>query len=354
MAFTRPTLAQIYARIKADMVSRLTSLPILARGILEVLARVFAGAIHLCFGYVCEWLTAQMLPSTATEEYLDMHADIWGVTRRAATFATGNVDFTGTNGTDIPAGTKVQTQTGIQYETDALVTIATGTATAAVTAVVAGVSGNCELDTEVTLVEPISGIDSVATVAAGGLTGGVEIETDEELRARLLLRLQNPPQGGALADYEQWALSISGVGRVFIVQNYQGVGTLAVFVVTNDPDDPIPAAGILDDVDEYIQEMKPVTAIVTSDVALTELTCDFTIKVPSGTATVVKTAIEAQLKDLIWREGEPGGTILLSHIDQAIAEAEGEVDHEVVLPAANIVVGATEFPLLGTITWQDL
>jgi uncharacterized phage protein gp47/JayE len=61
--------------------------------------------------------------------------------------------------------------------------------------------------------------------------------------------------------------------------------------------------------------------------------------------------VQAELTDLFVREGSPGGTILLSHIREAISQATGETDHILTVPAANVVLGAGAIPVLGTVTW---
>ena len=62
-------------------------------------------------------------------------------------------------------------------------------------------------------------------------------------------------------------------------------------------------------------------------------------------------AIEAELADLIRRESEPGGTLLVSHIREAISTAQGETDHELTSPTADVTVQATQITTLGTVTF---
>ena len=59
------------------------------------------------------------------------------------------------------------------------------------------------------------------------MTGGVEAENDDDLRARILQRIQNPPMGGAQADYVTWALAVPGVTRAWAAPE-QGIGTITV------------------------------------------------------------------------------------------------------------------------------
>ncbi len=51
-----------------------------------------------------------------------------------------------------------------------------------------------------TLASPISGVDSAGFVIV--MDGGVDEESDDQLRARVLLRIREPPMGGAAIDYE--------------------------------------------------------------------------------------------------------------------------------------------------------
>jgi uncharacterized phage protein gp47/JayE len=204
MPFSRPTLDQLINRTSADISSRLGIGPLLARSTLGVIGRVLAGAAHQLYGYL-DWIARQVMPDTAELEHLERWASIWGIQRKAASFAVGNITFTGTNGTVIPTGTRLQRSDGAQFDTTADATVSAGTATAAVTAVLAGAAGNSAAGVGLTLVSPLAGVTSTASVAAGGLTAGADTESDDSLRARLLDRIRQAPHGGSRFDYTKWA-----------------------------------------------------------------------------------------------------------------------------------------------------
>ena len=65
------------------------------------------------------------------------------------------------------------------------------------------------------------------------MTGGTDTETDEQLRARILQRIQNPPMGGSAADYVAWALAVPGVTRAWAAPE-QGIGTITVRFLMDD------------------------------------------------------------------------------------------------------------------------
>ena len=74
---------------------------------------------------------------------------------------------------------------------------------------------------------------STATPPCCELTGGTDTETDDQLRARILHRIQNPPMGGAQADYVTWALAVPGVTRAWAAPE-QGPGTITVRFLMDD------------------------------------------------------------------------------------------------------------------------
>jgi uncharacterized phage protein gp47/JayE len=346
--FQRPTLPDLIARGLADIESRLPGADTkLLRRTLRVLGLVNAGAAHHLHGHL-DYLSKQILPSTAESDYLARRAAEWGVARLAAGAAAGNAIFSGTNGNLIPAGTVLLRADGWRYTVDALATIASGTATAAVTAVDPGKDGNAGAGATLTLAAPIAGVQSTATVAAGGLSQGADVEADEALRARLLARIRQPPEGGSAHDYIHWAKSVPGVTRVWVTREL-GPGTAAVRFVRDDDPVIFPDAAAIAAVEAVILAKKPVPADVYV-LAPVPVALDFTLRLTPATAAV-KFAVETELADLIDREAAPGQTLYRSHISEAISLAAGEVDHALLSPAADVELLPGQMLTLGTITW---
>lgn len=349
MAFNRPSLNEIIERVRNDFQSRLTSgSAVLRRSVVSVFSRVIAGASHLLHGHL-DWVFRQVFPDTAEKEQLDRWASIWGVARKPADFAAGQVVFTGTNGSVIPSGSELQRSDGIKFTTNASATISGGSATVAVTAVVAGAESNTESGVQVSLTSPIAGVQSAATVHSVGIEDGQDEESDDDLRNRLLQRIQNPPLGGSADDFERWALEVSGVTRAWVYPLNQGPGTVGLAFVEDNEADIFPSPTKVAEVQDYIDARRPVT-IEATVFAPTPFEIDFTIE-PSPDSPEVRAAIEAELEDLIRREGQPGGTILISHIREAISIAAGEEDYILTAPTGNVVADPGELPVMGTITW---
>lgn len=350
--FTRPTLDELIERTRADLATRLGLGQLVPRGFLEALARSSAGMLHGLYGFV-EWASRQVLPDTGDVETLERWANDLGVPRKVATFATGQAEFTGTNGEVVPADTLVQRADAARYRVVADVTIASGVAVADLEASTAGALANAGSGTVLTLLSPITGINSTATVEPAGIVGGVDQESDADLLERVLQRMGNPPQGGAKADYVRWALEVAGVTRAWCLPEHFGAGTVGVtFAVDNDAGGPIPTGGQVATVQAYIDDAtrKPVPADVTV-FAPGEVTVDLTIDALEPDTPEVRASIEAALVELIRRDGAPGQPLLISHVREAISNAPGERDHVLTTPTANVAVAAGSIPVLGTITW---
>ncbi|AXK39613.1 baseplate J/gp47 family protein [Crenobacter cavernae] len=351
MPFDRPTLPRLIERVGQDIASRTARTPMPLPGSPDrVLATALAGASHLLHAHL-DWLSRQFLPDTADADWLERHASIWLQSgRKPAGFAIGTVAFTGAAGSTAPAGTLLQRADGVQYLTDLDATIgAGGSATVSVTALAAGATGNLAAGSTLSLVSPVLGVDSAVTAAGEGVVGGADAESDGELRARVLERIRNPPQGGSKSDYVRWALEVSGVTRAWCLPNHLGVGTVVVLFVRDDDASPIPDAAEVAVVQAYIDERRPVTAEVSAVAPIAKPTA-YQIQLTPATAAV-KAAVEAGLRDLHRREGEPGVTLLLSHIREAISLAAGETDHVLVAPSANVTHQPYELPTFGGITW---
>jgi len=348
--FNRPTLQDLITRIGSDIESRLPGVDAkLRRQVLSVIGRSLAGATHGLHGHL-DWLALQILPDTADDALLDRHGVIWDVPRKQAAAATGDLTFTGVTGAVIPAATLVQRSDGAEFVTNVDATLAAGTISTAVTALAAGSDGNTEAASTLTLVNPIAGCNNAATVGASGIEGGADLESDDALRGRIIARIQAPPHGGSVDDYEMWALAVAGVTRAWVSPGLLGSGTVGVYIVCDGQEGSIiPDAGTVLAAQVYIDARRPVTAQPTV-FAPTATPVNFTIAVTPDTVAV-RTAVEAELVDLLRREAEPGGPVLLSHIREAISLAVGETDHVLTIPAADVLMASGELAILGTITW---
>lgn len=351
MPFSRPTLDALRQQARAAFEARLPGADAGLRfAAINILSDVVAASTHLQHGHL-DWITRQVIPDTAEGEYLTRWADIFGLVRKPAAQADGDVTLTGLAGTVLPAGRTLTRADGTAYVTQASATIGGGgTASVAVQAVAGGLAGNAEAGVRLTLSVAVVGIEGSVTVGADGLTGGAAEEADAELRGRLLLRIRQPPQGGAARDYEAWALELPGVTRAWPFGLRRGAGTVDVFFVFDGRPDIIPEAGDVDDMQALLDLRRPVTADVLA-VAPVPVPLDFSIASLSPSTPEVRAAIAVELAEQIRRDAAPGGIIYRSRLIEAISRAGDEFSHTLTTPASNVTHATNEIAVLGTVTF---
>ncbi|WP_439471350.1 baseplate J/gp47 family protein [Brevundimonas sp.] len=350
MAIQRPSLSQLISRAQDDLNARLPGADSrLRQSVLDALAKVNAGAVHGLYGYI-DQLSRQILPDTATGQYLEDHASSRRVDRKPATTAAGVATATGVNGSVIPAGTVLQRPGGREYLTQGDSIIADGIATIPLAATTPGIGGVAAVGVKLAFVSPIAGVAANVVVAGAGLTGGADAETDDLLRARLLERLRQTPEGGAPHDYVRWAKEVPEVTRAWPYKGWMGAGTVGVAFMMDGRPNPIPTEDDVEAVQAYMELKAPAPGETVVFAPIPEpLNLTITGLQPNDAAT--RAAIEAEIDDLLFREAQPNGTILLTHIREAISTAAGERDHVLASPTANFTPPAGRIVVRGVITW---
>ncbi|TNV14895.1 baseplate J/gp47 family protein [Buttiauxella sp. B2] len=346
--FTRPELPQLIATIRSDLLTRFEQDVLLRRMDAEVYARVQAAAVHTLYGYI-DYLARNMLPDLCDEDWLYRHARIKRCPRKDAVSAAGFVRWDGLSGTPtLPAGTQIQRDDQVTFTTTASVTASGGVLRVPVTADEAGTAGNTDDGIALRLGTPVSGISS--TGYADTITDGADVEDLEVWRARVMERFYYIPQGGADPDYIIWAKEIAGITRAWTLRHYQGIGTVGVMVATGESTSPAPDDELVQRVREHILPLAPVAGGGLFVFAAGEKVIPMTIALAKDT-TEIRTSVTAELNSLMLRDGAPSGKVYVSRISEAISLASGEVAHKLTVPAADITLGETELPVLGTITW---
>lgn len=360
MAFNRPTLEELIARAIADINSRIAGADaLMRRAVLRVLANVNALGVHGLYGHQA-YIARQILVDQADGEHLARHAAIWGTSRLAGTVASGPVDCTGTDGAEILAGSLLLRGDGTEYAVQSSVTISGGVATVTVDSSLVAADANALAGVTLTFVSPAVGVDPTGTVGTGGLIGGSDPETDAALRARTLDRIRQPPRGGHEADYVGWALEVAGTTRAWAFGRQPGIGQVTVlFVQDNDPVSILPDAAEITAMEAFLDtHVDPESGQTVGRPATAELIVlapnlsaqPYTVAITPDTAAI-RAAVEAELLDFHTREADPGGTLFISRIREAVSGAAGEFDNVVSVPAANVVAAANTLLTRGAVTF---
>lgn len=357
MTFTLPTLDEDISAIKKDIETELPGETAPRRRRLKSALAVALGFAVFSTRQFMAYMLTQMNPVTATGVWLQAWARFFGIVQKQATFASRNIIAVG-NGT-VAAGQILTDEDGVVY-TVVDEFAAVGTGAGVVVCEEAGTIGNLAAATVLTFVGTVAGIDPEATVDDEDPgVDGVDAETEEELRSRLLFRMANPPQGGAPSDYVAWALEVPGVTRAWAYKNNRGLGTIDVtFVRDNDVDgggnpDIIPSESERAAVEAHILAKMP--GIADCEVFLLTAeplspTIDNIVLESGATEAATEEAINAEWKEMIRRYGEPETNIKRSKMIEATSIAAGEDNHELTLPAGDHVVGTGKIATLGTVT----
>jgi uncharacterized phage protein gp47/JayE len=313
--------------VRNDVTAALSGAVLIANSVARVMSDAMAGLAHLVLRYI-DWLSLQLLPDTAESEWLDRHGNIWlvnadGTTgRKVATYAQGEVVATGIEGFVIPAGTQLSIL-GVIYETTADITMGSAPTNVAARALTAGSIGNADSGTSVDFISPISGIDAQATVVE--MTGGADTETDDQLRARVLFRIRNPPMGGSAADYIEWALSVPGVTRAWAAPE-MGPGTMTVRFMMDDLRSDNRGLPMPDDcvmVHDYIDTVRPVTVKDFFVEAPVPFYYSITISNLDQDTADVQARIEQSIKAMEYQKSKPGQTMYRTWVEEAIGGTVG-------------------------------
>ena len=356
MPWTTPTLKQTRQLTRDYVLSQLGAVAMIPNSVLRIMSDAMAGLTHLTFLYL-DWLAKQLLPDTAETEWLDRHGIIWlqnsdgSKGRKAATFAQGTIQFIGSNTIPIPVGSTLAGANNVVYQTvvEGLIG-ADGFGNAPAVALTAGAIGNMPDGASVSVTPAIPGVMTASFL--GDMTGGVDTETDDQLRERILFRIQNPPMGGSQADYVRWATSVPGVTRAWANCEI-GPGTITVRFLMDDmyPDNyGLPGEADILAVTNYIDKMRPVTVADTFVFAPILFFYDITITGLDKDDSTVRARIEQSIRDMEFKRSQPGQTMYRSWVDEAISQAVGEVSHELIFET-QVMEGMAFMPTLGTVLY---
>lgn len=341
-AFAAEDLAAIINRLRTEY----GAVDGLRRADVEVQARALA-FLSRAQQQMLQAVAREMLASTAS--FLDRHGNFWSIFQKPSTAATGTITLPADAGAVVSAAARLRRDDGAEYETVADATAVAGVITLSLRAVEVGVGGNAPAGARLSFISPAPGV--AASAAAGELSGGADIETIEEWRARILARVNQPPHGGAAHDYVAWALAVPGVTRAWVMPQWLGIGTVGLAFVMDGRADIIPTAGDVAIVQAYIDDpaRRPVTADVTV-FAPTPKPQDLSIRLRPDTPAN-RAAVMAELDDFYRREAAPGVSIWPSRLSEAISLAAGEFLHEFGSAMGEFTCAPHEIARLGTVTW---
>lgn len=317
--------------------------------------------------------------------YLDYHGAQVGLTRKDSSSATGTLQITGDNGTIIPSGTRfstaslTETDTAQRFLSGDSQTISGGTATVEVTAEIPGADGNVSADSVTIVEDSIAGIATVNNDEA--MTGGADVEDDDDFRSRIAIQIASPQGAGNSSDYIAWARSRDSVGPdVTVVPRWNGVNNVKV-IISDDDGNPS-STTVMQDVQDYLTGTHridtPDTAPSDDGTAAGSLTGSYEYRVTitdifgcetagSPALAVTLTADSQDLADLplgndytysrkIYRSIASGPFYLLTEITDNFTTTytdNGAVDTDYIMPKTNNTSFCDGIAPIGANVWVD-
>lgn len=261
MALSIPTTAELSSQNLSGLEAQVgQSAPLSDKAFLRVLAAVLAMAETGLYKYAAE-RSRQNFALTATGTDLDLIGQEYSVIRKAAEATALTATLAGTDGVIIPATSAfIGDANGVRYFIDASAVISGGVASISMYAEDSGAIGNLQVSDTLTIVSPVAGASSTATVTAVTNTGA-EGETDSAYRVRVLFAIRATTGGSNATDHKIWAEEVAGVYRAFpysgkpeslLLTSYPGDRTVYVEADSSINPDGVPPTSLLDDVRESL------------------------------------------------------------------------------------------------------
>lgn len=284
--------------------------------------------------------------STSGGEYLDMIVDEVGLTRFPATKTKRKASFKNSLNEafniDIKSRFSIETVSfkAVEKVTDGEYIMECETA---------GEAGNLNGGRLLPL-DNIIGL-SIATLSNDFIMYGTEEESDADLYTRYKLKVQKPITSGNANQYQQWALSVNGVGSAKVFPLWNGAGT--VKVVITDTDKKPATASLITSVSNYIESVRPIGSSVSVVSAIAKnITIAAVITLASGyILNDVKTVFENALNEYFKTVALTSDYISYPKIGALLFSTPGVSDYTsltVNSGTSNITLTSEETPVLAS------
>ena len=269
-----PTTAELADQIVAKFEAQFgQDIPLFAKAVLRVVAKVFAAPLALVYKYV-GFMLLQQYVGTATMRETEVLGEIrrplvdqgrqFGVddpdegSRTELVIEVTVLEQTGS----LAAGQQcIRSDTGVVYAVVAPVALDAPTVQVTIRAVSdpnggggVGEIGMLEVGDTVEFANAPAQIEPEASVLSVAVVGE-DPEEQEDYRQRVLQHTQFKPQGGAFADYREWGEKVPGVKAIYPYKSETEPGVVDIFVEATAVFDPdgIPDQTLLDAVKAAIE-----------------------------------------------------------------------------------------------------
>lgn len=282
------------------------------------------------------------------------------VTGMALNITSSNPDYNGV----FPISVLNPTQFTFEISEPSVVITTLGSATWASGEVYAdsieyGSNTNVDGNSQFSIVSQIAGVDTIVFALGDGMTGGSDLESDEDLRKRFLYRVANPISNFNISAITSKALEVAGVTRVFVKPIYPALGQVTVYFMRDNDSNTIPSPSEVTEVKNKILEIKPAN---TSDadvivLAPTAVTANFNFATIDPYTETMKNSIIENLREFFATYPQIGESVPEAAYKTAIYNTIDTVNgdtiyaYELTAPIGDITVGIGEIAILGTVVF---
>ena len=315
--------------------------------------RVLAGQLFALHARIT-WLESQVFPDSAVGEQLDRLAAMWGIVRKEASCAEGQLCFSRPEAEimpeiPLPAGVLCAAPGtgGKQFATikDAVLPAGETQVCTLARALEPGASSNVAAGAVTLPINPPLGVTQVSNPSP--FDGGTDTETDAHLRRRLLDRLGKMPNGANADTYREKALSYAAVLEASILPRARGAGTVDVVILTAEE---APQEALLAQMQAaFSQEREIGTDVLVRGAVRKRMNLSAKVLVESGyEPTQVTAQCEASLREFL--ETLPlGNQLLAAQIGDRLFHVEGVANYVLLSPAEDVLLSADVKLIPGTI-----
>ena len=263
-----PTIQELRETLANDFKSKLNLLSNNLKKFLDAFSIVESAKFKLLYLYLQD-LQNNIFPDTADLEAnggtLERQGRIYlNRNPRPATVGTFELSVTGESGSVLRSGLTFKSNEnslspGQLYVLDLEYTMTGTDDVIEVRSLGAGSEFDLNVDDELTITEPVIGVNQLVTVS-DVISQPKNGEDIEAYRQAILDAIQLEPQGGSKTDYRLWSSDAQGVKKVYPYVKNGDAGTVQVYVEATDGDG-VPSSGLISEVEDVIEfdpdESKP-------------------------------------------------------------------------------------------------
>ena len=234
-------------------------------------------------------------------------------------------------------------------------------ATVGVNSVLSGADQNIPSNAELSSVATIDDTDNVAYAFDSGISGGSDIESNDDYRTRVLFNRANPFNQWNPAQISRTCLEIAGVTRVYPQPITPRVGQTTVYFFRDNDEDPIPDANEVETVRNALLEYYPAynseDNLFVNDPDINPTYVDFNFSSIFPDTTSMRNAVTANLGQFFEEQVEFEQTITEDSYKAAISNTIDDTGASLESftlsdPSGDIVNGSAGIAFLGEVNYD--